>query len=124
VEGVEDGAALGAGVEAEALAGVSRGFRWRWRGFGVGCGGLLCGIGSGIGGGFGRSAAWRVVVHIPAGALEVERWSRERALQQAVALGALQIFRVGKVLDFFKTVAALGAAISVQRQSSLPFREK
>jgi hypothetical protein len=41
-----------------------------------------------------------------------------------VALGALKFRIGGEVLNLFKAVAALRAAISIQRQSSFPFQGK
>jgi len=63
-----------------------------------------------------------VVVDIPAGALEVQARSGQWALQDSVALGALKLRLGGEVLYLFKAMATLGAAIGIQRQSSLPFQ--
>ena len=53
----------------------------------------------------------------------MEAGGGERTLEEAVALGAFGL-RVGaEVLDLFKLVATLGAAIGVQRQGSSPSGE-
>ena len=57
-----------------------------------------------------------VVVDIPPCAFEAEAGRGERALQQAVALGAFLLFLSREALDLFKFVAALSAAIGIQRQ--------
>ncbi len=48
----------------------------------------------------------------------------ERALQQAVAIGAFGLLLGGEVLDFFKLMAALGAAVGIQGQGANPSREQ
>jgi len=60
------------------------------------------------------------VVHIPAGAFEVQARCRQRALKQSVAFGAFQLRLGREVLDFFKAMATLGTAIGIQRQGSSP----
>ena len=64
-----------------------------------------------------------IVVDIPAGALEVEARRGEQALERAVALGALGQRLGGEILNFFEAMAALGAAIGIQRQGADPFGE-
>lgn len=64
----------------------------------------------------------RVVVHIPTRTLELKRGRSQRPDQRAMALGALGLRLRIEVLYFLEAMAALGAAIFVQRQSrrSLP----
>ncbi len=67
-----------------------------------------------------RTALRSVVVHIPSSALEAQARRGQRPLQHAAALGA-HLLRLGvEVLDFLKFMAALCAAIRIQRQSSCP----
>jgi hypothetical protein len=54
-----------------------------------------------------------VIVHIPAGALEVESRSGERALEHAAALGTDKQLLGGELLDLFKFVTALRTTISI-----------
>ena len=65
-----------------------------------------------------------VVVYIPAGALEVQPRCGERTLEHTLAYGANELRRRFEMLDFFKAVAALSAAIRIQRQSSHPSHEE
>jgi hypothetical protein len=57
-----------------------------------------------------------IVVHIPAGTLEVQAGSGERPLQHPAANGAFKLRLGAEILDLFKTVTTLGAAIRIQRQ--------
>ncbi len=71
----------------------------------------------------GLGAFGGVVVHIPAGAFEVEARGCERTLKRGIAaFGTDELGLSGEVLDFFEAVTALGAAIGIQRQgfSTLP----
>ena len=54
--------------------------------------------------------------------VQSEAWRGERALKYTMAFGAFQLGLGREVLYLFKTVAALGAAIGIQRQgfSTLP----
>src|SRR5580698_2637116 len=117
-----------------------------WSGRGLGCGlggcrlrgglgGLGCGIAGRLGvgrrgrggvgrfvvGGTGRSLGG-VVVHIPAGAFELQSRRGERALKLAVALGTLCLGVGAEALDFFEMMAALRAAVLIQRQGAKPLR--
>jgi hypothetical protein len=78
-----------------------------------------------LGGLGGRRAAFGgVVVYIKTRALEAQAGSGERALKHTLALGADKLRLGTEVLDFFKSVAALGAAIGIQRQSFHPSGKK
>src|ERR1035437_2327749 len=78
--------------------------------------------GSGLGGR--HSGLGRVVVHIPAGAPEVEGRRGQGALQYPLAHGPPKLVFGREVLDFFKAVATFGASVRIQRQSHSPLREE
>src|SRR5208283_1299840 len=96
--------------------GLRLGFRLR-RGFGFS--GVALGLRLLLGSGpipARRAALWRVVVHVPTRALEVEARRGESALQCAAALGA-RLLRLGvELLNLLEAVAALRAAIRIQWQ--------
>jgi hypothetical protein len=75
---------------------------------------ILLGFSGGVGGGGGALAG--VVVYIPTGAFEAEGGSGDWALQDSMTLGTFCLRGGGEFLDLFKEVAALGAAIGIQRQ--------
>ena len=78
----------------------------------------------GRGFGSGRAALWGVVVHVPTGTLEAQAGYSESPLQDAAALGT-DLLRFGaEVLDFLKSMAALRAAIRIQRQGFLSPRRR
>jgi hypothetical protein len=60
-----------------------------------------------------RGALAGVVVYIPAGTLEVENRSGERALKHAAALGADKQLLGIELLDLFEMVTALRTTISI-----------
>ncbi len=95
----------GAGRAVSAARGFRPGSRLRFR-----CGRRSFGAG--------RAALARVVVYIKAAALEVQAGRGQRALQRAAALGASLLRLNVETLNFFKSMAALGAAIRIQRQGS------
>ena len=66
-----------------------------------------------------------VVVHIPAGALEMQARRGERTLKQRRGTSGISVSGSAReVLDFFETMATLGAAIGIKRQGTVRLRGK
>jgi hypothetical protein len=65
-----------------------------------------------------RSRLWRVVVDVPTSTLELKRGRCQRPFHLAAALGANGLRLRVKLLHLFILVAALRAAIGIQRQGS------
>src|ERR1019366_7787193 len=61
----------------------------------------------------GSSAFLRVVVYVPARALELHGWSRDHLFEDASAFRALLQVLIGKFADLFKAVSALLAQVFV-----------
>ena len=55
----------------------------------------------------------RVIIHIPTGAFELKRRSRQRTLEHALASGTLRLGCGVKALYLFELIAALCAAIGI-----------
>lgn len=100
-----------------------RGFSLGGGSLGVGWGGFRRGFGTRRLGG-GLTALGCVVVHVPAGALEMEPGRCQWALKHAVALGTFNLRLGREVLDFLKTMATLRTAIGIERQGSNPSGEQ